>query len=70
MNTDSGNIYPDLKSLMEGEKEKSIKVDQKKLIRFGLGDRFEIRGASFEITEIKPYPENIIVLHSLEKGIY
>lgn len=70
MNTDSGNIYSDLQSLMQGEKEKGIKVNKKHLIRFGLGDRFEIRDALFEITEIKPYPENVIVLHSLEKGIY
>ncbi len=70
MNTDSGNIYESLKALQGGEAKKGIKVDSKKLIRFGLGDRFEIRNASFEIIEIKPCPENVIVLHSLEKGIY
>jgi hypothetical protein len=70
MNTDSGNIYPNLKELYQGEKEKGIEVNKKHLIRFGLGDRMEIRGGSFEIVEIKPYPENILVLHSLEKGIY
>jgi len=70
MNTDSGNIYKDLSSLFEGEKEKGIVVNKNNLIRFGLGDTMEWRGAKFEITEIKPYPENILVLHSLEKGIY
>jgi hypothetical protein len=51
-------------------KEKGIKVDDKKLIRFGLGDTMEWRGARFEIIEIKAYPENIVVLHSVDKGIY
>ncbi len=70
MNPESGNIYPSLKELFIGEREKNISVDKKNLIRFGLGDRIEIRGASFEIIEIKSYPENIIVLHSRERGIY
>lgn len=70
MNTDSGNIYESLKELREGEKEKGIKVNPKNLIRFGLGDTMEWRGAKFQIIEIKPYPDNILILHSLEKGIY
>ncbi len=70
MNTDSGNIYHSLEELMVGEKEKGIKVDNKKLIRFGLGDIMEWRGARFEIIAIKPYPENIIEIKSLDKGIY
>ena len=70
MNPESGNIYSNLAELLAGEKEKGIKVDRKRLLRFGLGDRMEIRGASFEILEIKPYPENILILKSLEKGIY
>lgn len=70
MNSESGNIYPGLKELFDGEKKQGIKVNEEKLIRFGLGDTMEWRGASFEIIEIKPYPENIIVIHSLDKGIY
>lgn len=30
----------------------------------------EIRGASFEIIEIKPHPENILILRSMERGIF
>ena len=70
MNTDSGNIYPSLKSLMQGEEEKGIEVNKKHLIRFGLGDTMEWRNARFEIIEIKPYPENIIVIKSLDRGIF
>ncbi len=69
MNTDSGNIYPSLTELIEKEKEKGIKVNPKHIIRFGIGDRFEICGGSFKIIDILPYPENKIVLHSLEKDI-
>ena len=44
MNPESGNIYGNLSELMKGEEEKGVKVDVKNLIRFGIGDRFEIRG--------------------------
>ena len=70
MNTDSGHIYPSLKELFKQEEAQGIKVNPKHLIRFGIGDRMEIRGASFEIIEIKPHPENILVLRSRERGIY
>lgn len=70
MNTDSGHIYNSMEELLKEEKKQGLETNLKHLIRFGLGDTMEIRGASFEIIEIKPHPENIIVLKSRERGIY
>ena len=68
MNTDSGHIYPNLKELFKQEENQGIKVNPKHLIPFVIGDRMEIRVASFEIIEIKPHPENILILRSMERG--
>jgi len=67
MDSETGRIFPSLQDLMSAENlsDKDVKKDPKRFIKFKNKERIEWKGCLFEIKEIRPDPDNEIVLKGL-----